>query len=96
MNVVPFIKPDEKIDYLQRQGFEVKRIQHTNYVNCYHNQIEEEHVEVYAVYQNGQEFRKPGYSHYGLREWSWVDSVFESIIQEKFKAWMLHGIGINT
>lgn len=71
---------DEKIAFLRKHGYVVeKKVVRMGYP-CYHNDIEYEDVEVWAVSRDGAEAHKPG--GYNFTATAWVDAAFNYAMKE--------------
>jgi hypothetical protein len=77
----------EKHKFLSSCGFTIKKMIVGMGYPCYHNDMEHEDVEVYAVFLNGKEYHRP--CGYNFAHDKWVDSVFESELSKKIKKMVL-------
>lgn len=82
-----YIRFEEKIEYLRKLGYTIGKRKEHMWWSVYHNDTEEEDVEVWYVQKNGIDYGCPSRNHYGSEEW--VDSVFQQEIHDRVKKFVL-------
>lgn len=84
----PYFTTEEKVQYLKKLGFDVKLEKREMSYPCYHNDVEVFKTEVWAVYKNDTEYRRPG--GYNFKKEDWLDTVFNMEMNEKLKIILLY------
>lgn len=81
---------EEKVKFLQELGYEVRN-QREIIAYVYHNDEGYDELTVSAVYFLENEFEKPSFRNRGEYEFKtvWLDQVFEKIIRERLKSFLL-------
>lgn len=81
------IRLEEKITYLRKKGYDVKKQKETMAWSAYHNDVEYGDFEVWTVYKNGREYGRPMRRDFADDEW--VNKVFDEEIEQRLKKFIL-------
>lgn len=83
MDINVYFTLEEKITFLEKKGYTIKKQVETMSWSVYHNDIESEDFGGFAVYKNGKTYGKPCSHNFGSEKW--VDDVFQEEMEKRFK-----------